>query len=597
MDDNSNVRHLKNLISEHIKDQVVSEAFKKALKALEKEVIGVEFKLKRTLRDRQITTKVLNTTIESLKEKSVAIEKQKELIEEQARFKEELFANVSHELRTPLHGILGMNQLLEKTKLDELQSNYVGIIKGSADNLLVIINDLLSFSQINAGKIQIQQEPFSILKLCNDLENILSLKARKKGLNLICMSPPNLPEFLLGDYTRLYQVLLNLLNNALKFTHEGFIALNTYIIEQSPTRIQLQFEVRDTGIGIKPERLDMVFESFTQVHDPTGTVYEGAGLGLNIVKNLLNLMDGGIEVKSEEGKGTSFLIKLSFDIPDEKAVEAFKNKRSELSIPAHWKYKNILLIEDNKANLLYAKNLFLDWGIELVLAETIAEAQAKILAEKFDCILSDVKLPDGNGLEFIKQMREDHTNKNQHTPVMVLTASSNDKEASYSRQIKVQSYIGKPFKPSLLTEELKKMLDEPQSNIDTLRSVLTAKKTLSSTPYFEPLEKNFCGKNNLKIEMIDIFLDQIPSAIQKMADAISVQNLKDFHFAAHSIKSTIFNIGLPKLQSLITQIDEYCYKEIHLDELPGLFDSFKKATIEDIQIIMREKEKLLVVSN
>jgi len=595
MHDNSNVRRLKSLISEHIEDQVVSEAFKDALKSLEKEVIAAEFKLKRTLRDRQITTKVLNTTIESLKEKSIAIEKQKELIEEQSRFKEELFANVSHELRTPLHGILGMNQLLEKTKLDELQSNYVGIIRSSADNLLVIINDLLSFSQINAGKIQLLQEPFSLHKLCNDLENILSLKARKKGLNLICMSPPNLPEFLLGDYTRLYQILLNLLNNALKFTDEGFITLNTYILEQNQEQLTVQFEVRDTGIGIKPERLDMIFESFTQVHDQTGTVYEGAGLGLNIVKNLLNLMDGDIEVKSEKGNGTSFIIRLSFDIPDEKMIKSFKNKRSELSIPAHWKYKNILLIEDNKANLLYAKNLFLDWGIELVLAETIAEARVKILAEKFDCILSDVKLPDGNGLELIKQMRESSTNKNQHTPVMVLTASSNDKEASYSKQIKVQSYIGKPFKPSLLVEELKRLLDEPQSDIGHKSPVFTATNSTGQAPYFEPLDKNFRGKDHLKIEMIDIFLEQIPDAIQKMTDAISVENLKDFHFAAHSIKSTIFNIGLPKLQSLITQIDEYCYKEIHLDELPGLFDSFKKAAIEDVQIIIREKEKLLLV--
>ncbi len=587
------IKQLQALIQEHIGEEEVAGEFYRVQKLIERELKAWEYKLKRTLRDRQISTNVLNQTVESLKEKSLAIERQKELIEEQSKFKEELFANVSHELRTPLHGILGMNQLLEKTDLCKLQKNYVDIIKSSADNLLVIINDLLSFSQINAGKIKIIEEPFPIYELFGNLEDILSLKARKKGLQLIFMSPPNLPKYLMGDSTRLYQVLLNLLNNAIKFTEKGYIALNCYVLHQTDQQITLQFEIRDTGIGIKPERLDAIFESFTRVHDNHGIVYEGAGLGLNIVKNLLNLMEGEIDVESELGKGTVFHIRLDLNIPDEKAVHTFKNRQTNISIPPHWQYKNLLLIEDNKANVVFAKNLFLDWGIELDIAETAAEARQKLKSDKYDCILSDVKLPDGNGLELIKDLRNDDANPNQHTPVIVLTASSNEKEAAYSRQIKVQSYIGKPFKTPLLVEELRKLLDEPQTPAEPpAKTEQPPTKSRNTGGYFTSLKKNFKGKKHLMAEIIDIFLKQIPGVLQNMEAALLKKDIEKFHFQAHLIKSTINNIGMPHLHPLILKLDEYSSKKIHLAKLPALFEDFKKQALEDIQILSSEKEKM-----
>ncbi|MFT7450641.1 MAG: CheY-like chemotaxis protein/HPt (histidine-containing phosphotransfer) domain-containing protein, partial [Patescibacteria group bacterium] len=428
--------------------------------------------------------------------------------------------------------------------------------------------------------------------LCNELNNILSLEAQKKGVSLLCVCPPSLPEFLIGDQTRLYQLFINLLNNAIKFTHVGYIALHIFLLEKTDEKVDLQFEIRDTGIGIKKDRLNKIFNSFTQVHEDTETVYEGAGLGLNIVKNIVTIMGGSIEVNSAVNKGTSFFVNLSFNIPTEEEVAIHLKEKTNLQIPKHWTYKKLLLIEDNKANLLYAKNIFLDWGIKLTTAETIAEANAKIEAEQFDCILSDVKLPDGNGLAFIKDLREQSGQQNQHTPIIVLTASSNEKEAHYAKSIKVQSYIGKPFSQELLIQELTKVLDEPIKKEKLPLSPILEPVPQNQHSYFTTLNRNFPNKNNYKMEILDIFLEQIPNTLNAMEQSIKLDDLETFYFEAHNIKSTINNIGLPKLQPLISKIDEYCYKKIHTDQLPSLFEAFKQTAMEDIQILLKERERL-----
>ncbi|MEL6923139.1 MAG: ATP-binding protein, partial [Bacteroidota bacterium] len=391
-------------------------------------------------------------------------------------------------------------------------------------------------------------------------------------------------------------------NNAVKFTHQGFVALNIYVMQLSEEAVQLRFEIKDSGIGIKAEQLNTIFESFTQVHETNGQVYEGAGLGLNIVRNLLNLMHGQIEVQSEEGSGTQFAVTINFDIPDAATITAHENLQTDLIIPAHWQYKRLLMIEDNQANILYAKNMFLEWGIEIDIATTLEEGKTKVYGQKYDCILSDVKLPDGNGMEFIKVIRTDEECTNQRTPIMVLTASANENEAAVSRQIEVQSYIGKPFRPELLVSELKKALDRPM-DLDTPKnttqpqpksdySMKKSEEPTATEGYFQTLEKNFKGKNKLKLEMINIFLDQIPVALSKMEAGIAEDNMAGFGFEAHRIKSTIKIIGLPLLQPMITQLDEFCYRKINLDQIPALFKEFREQARVDVQILIKEKERL-----
>lgn len=587
------LQQLEEKILPNLHKEQVRVIFQEQLAQIRKEFRKNEFKFKRTIQDKQITKQILEHTITELKIQSENLKHQKALTEEQTAFKEQLFAKVSHELRTPLHGILGMSHLLENSTLSPEQRGYTKIIRSSADNLLVIINDLLNLSKINAGKTLLLHEPFSFENLINDLKGVLEFKAKGKGLSLIFVTPPNMPKFLMGDRTRLYQILLNLLNNAIKFTEKGYINLSVFVLHKKKEAIDCQFEIKDTGIGIKKNKLNSVFESFSQLNSKQGNSLEGVGLGLNIVQQLIQLMNGTITVKSKVGHGTTFSVNLSFEVPTDQVIKELNSQQSAISIPPDWQNKKILLIEDNEANLVYAQNLFANGGITLDIAKTLGGAYEKIRQKIYDCILSDVKLPDGNGFELIATLRSDDSAINQKSPIIVLTASANEKEAIYAKKLNVQSYIGKPFPPQLIISEMKKVLNgektfNPESKVITQPTVTMP----NDTPYFAHIEKNFKNRPKLQIEMFDIFLNQLPIAIEQMGKGLVENDLKVFHYDAHRIKSTINIIGLPKLKPLITKMDEYCYKKINLDQLPVLYNQFKIQAAKDTQIILARKAEL-----
>ncbi|MFK7903679.1 MAG: ATP-binding protein, partial [Chitinophagales bacterium] len=539
---NKYIKELEELLQSHTFEEREEKVIAKALKKIQREISFSDFKVNRTLNDKKIITNVLNKTIQDLEDKSLALERQKQLLEEESKFKEQLFANVSHELRTPLNGILGMSYLLEETTLESTQKNYVDVIKSSADNLLVIINDLLNLSKINAGQIQINSEPFSTKKFYSDLHGLLNIKAKEKNLDLNFYVSPNIPQFLLGDRTRLYQVLLNLLNNAIKFTHYGSITLSTSIDSFAVDSVHLKFEVIDTGIGIPEEKVDSIFESFTQVHNSHDFMYEGTGLGLNIVKQLLSLMHGKIEVQSELNIGTTFTIEIPFQIPSDSLIQQYHEQQTRLSIPRSWLSKKIIYIEDNKANLLYARNMFANWNIQIDTAEDLKEGGEKLALTKYDCILSDVKLPDGNGLDFIKALRKDLNSFNQNTPVIVLTAGANDKDESISKQLNIISYIGKPFPPATIIKSLNLVFatNISRANLSTQQAnIVTIKPPEKEEEYLAHLRKLMNNNNKNMVEMINIFLKQVPKTLKGMEVGIQSADCDKVHFEAHKIKSSV----------------------------------------------------------
>ncbi len=550
-----------------------------AFNAMNEKLGYKDFKLKRTLKDKGIITNILNETIARLEERSEMLSIQAEKLEEQSKFKEELFANVSHELRTPLHGILGMGHLLEKTILDNNQQGYVGIIKGSADNLLVIINDILSLSEINAGKIKINKEPFSLYQLLEDLEHMLKIRTQDKGIQLVFDIAQNVPEFIVSDRTRIYQIIINLLNNSIKFTHIGKVELLVKLISTAQNKVELQFQIKDTGIGMKKEKLTSIFESFTRVHEERGVVYEGAGLGLNIVKNLLDLLQGDVEVESELNKGTCFTLKMPFELPEEEIISELLDSQRETVIPTSWKGLKFLMIEDNSANILYSKDMFAQWNLSLDIAPNLKDAK-ELLTNKYDVILSDVKLPDGDGLEFIGQLRNDNLSVNQNTPVIVLTASANIKGAERAKELDVQSYLSKPFPPNELINELhnvfnlksKITMNPEEKNFST--EVDCQEATISTEMYLEKISKRFKGRRVLMAEMSKIFLDQAPEMIKILEECPAKEDYEAIRFEAHKFKSTVNIVGLENLRIQALKLEEIFHKGkpgINTDEMIAQF--------------------------
>ena len=539
---------------------------------LKKHAARSEFKFKRTLKDKETVTNILNETIKRLKEKSEALTIQAQKLEEQSQYKEQLFANVSHELRTPLHGILGMGHLLEKTPLNVVQNGYVNIVKCSADNLLVIVNDILSLSEINAGKMKIKEEPFSLKKLLEDMEGMLQVRAEQKGLKLSFHIDADVPEYVVSDRTRIYQIFLNLLNNSIKFTHRGYIQLSAKLVYQEGSEARLEVTVEDTGIGMKKEKLASIFESFTRVHEDKGVVYEGAGLGLNIIKNLMHLLKGSIEVDSELGKGTTFNLQIPFQIPDAATVNELNQEDNE-EVPEEWTHLKFLMIEDNTANILYAKDIFASWDLELDIATNLADAK-KFLTRPYDCILSDVVLPDGNGMEFITELRKDSQAINYSTPVIILTASANEKGASQAKLANVESYLSKPFPPKSLINEFHRILKMETTTTKTLtngqqaadqenfpKASFTVKPKMNATSagcpdsFLETLSKRFKGRTSLMVEMAKIFLDQAPVMLKILKSSNNKDDFEAIRFESHKFKSTVNIVGLTSLREFATKTE------------------------------------------
>ncbi len=512
-------------------------------------------------------------------------------LDEGAMFKEKLLANISHELRTPLNAIVGMGHLLKNTALDNRQQEFVHVINTGAENLLFIINDLLELSKLKANKIVIHAKPFSTEKLLSDLYSVIWFRARQKNIKIVFEKGDNIPQYIIGDYNRIYQILLNLLNNGIKFSHEGTISLSLNFTSQTNEKVYLNFVVKDTGIGIAEDKLENIFESFTQAHDNRGIVYQGTGSGLHIVKYLVEMMGGSISAKSELKKGTEMNILMPYEIPTETVLDAYLSLQVSSSV-GNLKGKKILYIEDNDANVLYLKNMLADEPIEFDIAMDFTVASQCLNRKKYDCILSDVKLPDGNGIDFMETVRKNTKAINQKTPVIVITAGATLTEREKAKKIGLEGYISKPFTPDTLFGELDKVLTL-NANLTTLKDFAAYQENKpDNSTYLAHLNKVMKGNKQAMVEMLDILLKQLPDSTAKIGKAVKVQDWQQVHFEAHKVKSTIGIVGLDRLHKLILQINENTRERKDLKLVPSLFDNFKKQGDIAIERLITERKKL-----
>lgn len=561
------------------------------LRRVEKLVIKADFKLARTLKDKEIVENVLNQSIQHLQAQRSYIEetnqqlsRQKKIIEEKSKHKEQFFTKVSHELRTPLNGVLGMSYLLSDTNLDAKQQEFVDVIRLSANNLLVIINDILEVSKINLGKSKLSYKPFSIQNTLNLLYKLLEYKAKSKGVEFIFNTPNKLPEFVLGDSVRVYQILVNLLDNAIKFTTQGSIHLNTSLYAASDQNITVQFEVVDTGIGIPSDMLEEIFETFTQVQVQSDSYVEGTGLGLNIVKQFTELMNGTVTVESEVNQGTTFKIVIPFKMPENVTVqEATPKIVNSKQTKTNWLTKKVLLIEDNEANLLYARHLFKSWTLSFDEAITHAQATQQAYKDRYDCLLVDVGLPDGDGIELIKTIRADHTCINQKTPIIILTAGGSKEEKQRADGLAIHAYLLKPFEPNNLAHCLEDIFVEKQLvGLTKQKGKLQKAEPTHKADYLAHLSKMVYGNRQYMAEMIEIFLEQIPITITNIEIGITAKDWEKVYFEAHKIKSTINIIGLMELKQIVEKINRYAYLKENVAQISGLFEAFKLIAQQEI---------------
>jgi PAS domain S-box-containing protein len=379
-------------------------------------------------------------------EKKLAEQEMMEAKEQALRLSEtkEMFVSVmSHEIRTPLNAILGMTHLLLENDPKPSQLDDLNILKFSGDNLLHIVNDILDFTKIETGNLQLEAIPFNLRSLVTDIINSLQVNVSKKHNTLNLLYDEQIPGRLLGDKTRLYQVLMNLLGNALKFTENGLVELCVKMELERDQNVVLFFEVKDSGIGIPADKKDYIFESFTQARSDISRKYGGTGLGLAITRKLLRLYGSEITVDSTEGVGSTFSFRIAFDkIPVSNAANL-----DAAEIPPAFKNKRILVVDDNEINVLIAKRILSKWGLHAEGAGTGTEAIEKIKNGFFDLVFMDVKMPDMDGFEatgIIRKMEGDYF---KTLPIIALTASSLADEFTRFKESGMNGHLLKPLVP------------------------------------------------------------------------------------------------------------------------------------------------------
>ncbi|EPR35104.1 PAS/PAC sensor hybrid histidine kinase [Alkalidesulfovibrio alkalitolerans DSM 16529] len=383
-----------------------------------------------------------------------ALVEAKKAAETANKAKSEFLANMSHELRTPLSGILGMMELLEMTPLDVNQRQYVQMALRSSDRLAQLLNDLLDLSRIEAGKIHILQGEFCTSDVCVSVLELFSSTAREKGVALECVIDPAMPQKLVGDEIRLRQVLFNLVGNALKFTDKGSVSMEMSVV--SPRRgksLRVLFSISDTGIGIPEERLRDLFDPFVQVDGNYAREYQGAGLGLAIVRRLVGLMGGNIFVDSVLGEGTVVHVALPFDIPAQAPLEPESQERR----PAPASGLRILLAEDDVTNQVSLQLLLEKSGHNVTLAENGRRALELFAERDFDCILMDVQMPTMSGVEATKAIRESTLPEGKRSiPIIALTAHAMADDRERFLAAGMDDYLAKPVRVESLMEALER---------------------------------------------------------------------------------------------------------------------------------------------
>jgi len=366
--------------------------------------------------------------------------------------KSDFLANMSHEIRTPMNAIIGLDSLLSRTKMNSKQRDYVDKIGTSAKNLLGIINDILDFSKIEAGKLEIENTQFVLNEVLTNLSGMIGSKARDKGLELIFNQDLNIPLTLIGDPLRLGQILLNLTNNAIKFTEEGEIVVQTKILESDKENLIIRFDVRDTGIGLTQEQVGKLFQSFSQADMSTTRKYGGTGLGLSISKRLSEMMGGEIGVMSEYGKGSSFFFTVKLGLGEDKALTS-RRKPKEL------KGLKVLVVDDNETAREVLTAYLEDFSFsvksvssgELAIRELV---QSKAARQKdYDLILMDYQMPGMNGIETSRKIRNELENVEVPKIIMV-TGFGREEIMKQADEVGLQGFLIKPVSPSMLNDTI-----------------------------------------------------------------------------------------------------------------------------------------------
>lgn len=464
--------------------------------------------------------------------------------------KSRFLANMSHEIRTPMNGIIGMSSMLAKTDLGQTQKEYVKLIKSSADSLLDIINDILDLSKIEANKIEIQNSPFNLKELLNSIHRTFQIRLDNTNVVVKLEIPEELPEYLCGDEIRLRQILINILGNAAKFTENGTIELKIHIKDFDNDKYQLEFIIIDTGIGIPEDKLDNIFDSFTQIDLGKTRKKGGTGLGLSITRRLVELMDGKIQVKSKLNEGTTFCFQLDFTVPTQEQILSINQNNDWYNDKIdNFKSAKILIAEDNIINQKYIEALMKSLEIEFTIVDNGIKAIEAFKTDAFDIILMDVQMPEMDGVEATVKIRGIEKSSGNRIPIIAVTASAFIEDKARFLDAGMDDFIPKPINENQLFELLSRFYNnhKPILNIEkeSIKEDIIHKEIKTNKAMENQIDRNEFNQNlgglpgEIIIEILDIFFDEYDERMSSLKAAIDHRDFENIASIAHKLKGSV----------------------------------------------------------
>ena len=522
-----------------------------------------------------------------------ALQTAKQAAEQNAKAKEEFLANMSHEIRTPLTAIIGFTDQLRHSGLSQDQDLYVDHVKKSSDHLLTIVNDILDFSKIDSGNLKLENIPFNPAAIIKDIHDSLKPLADKKELKLALSLAPEVNTTIKGDPVRFRQILINLVNNAIKFTEAGGIEIKSEAIGSKGNILNLSTTVKDTGIGIPDNKVNHIFQMFNQADSSTTRRFGGTGLGLSISKKLVEMQRGTISVKSVEGDGSEF----TFVIPYRRAKEKISKPEKEiLQDYKLLKGKRILIADDDKYVQALLESMIKEIGASPIVTGTAQEAIDKLTAEDFDAIFMDIQMPGMNGIEAAKIIRTDKNKSKANTPLIALTANILQDKKIMIDQAGFDDFITKPFKKETIYQSLLEHIKglqvsktKPKTAVKKDASVVT--KTTEDRYDLTVLKEESHGNNDFVVRMVQLFIDHSAENIQLIKEKTRKQQWKEVGAIAHKMAPSFNHLGIDSIGNLYKEIEHKVAKE-EIKDIPNLVNAAVIRSEKIISLLKAEMEIL-----
>jgi len=503
------------------------------------------------------------------------------IAENAVKAKQQFLSNMSHEIRTPMNAIIGFTKVLLKTDLSSKQKEYLTAIKMSGDALIVLINDILDLAKVDAGKMSFEKTPFKVTLSISAMLHLFETKIREKNLQLIREFDDRIPEVLVGDPVRLHQIILNLISNAVKFTSKGKITVSLRLLNEDDEKVNIEFSVTDTGIGIEKSKTGSIFENFQQATSGTSRLFGGTGLGLAIVKQLVEAQQGSISVKSKPGEGSTFSFILGF-LKTNAQAEA---ETALIELDSEIKNIKVLVVEDMPLNQLLMKTLLDEFEFESEIAENGKIAIGKLENDSYDIILMDLQMPEMTGFEATDYIRD---KMKSQIPIIALTADVTTVDLAKCKAVGMNDYIAKPVDERILYNKIVKLVQKSVFLKEFEDKKISKTQRIRCTD-LEYLIKRTKSNPKLIMDMISLYLEQTPPLILAMKQSMHEKDWKLLYSAVHKMIPSFSIMGISiDFENMARKVQEYANNQQQTDGIPEMVLQLEKVCVQACEELEEE---------